>query len=157
MASFSTILNGLKSSLSLAGQLCSRMSLLPAPTTTAVNSKRNVIYFSHSQGKFRSNRAVLKRFYRLNWGAWIRPRAGRHKHLWRKPYYIRWWAKQHVFCTDEQNKVLDQMVSARYKIPNYFVDDPYEPYQKRNNLVYVPLGKTRIGSSYIDIINDGAN
>ena len=49
------------------------------------------------------------------------------------------------------------MVSARYKIPNYFVDDPYEPYQKRNNLVYVPLGKTRIGSSYIDIINDGAN
>lgn len=119
-----------------------------------LQQQRNVIYFTHSQGKFRSNKAVLRRFYRLNWGAWIRPRAGRHKHLWRKPYYLRWWAKQHVFCTDEQNKVLEQMVSARYKKPTYFVDDPYEPYQKRHNLVYVPLGKNRISRSYMQALLD---
>ena len=118
------------------------------------SQQRNVIYYTHSRGKFRSNKAVLRRFYRLNWGAWIRPRAGRHKHLWRKPSYIRWWARQHVFCTYEQNKVLDQMVSARYKNPTYFVDDPYEPYQKRHDFAFVPMGKERVSSSYINIMND---
>ncbi|KAI7693166.1 hypothetical protein SSS_10469 [Sarcoptes scabiei] len=117
-----------------------------------LNQKRDVIYYTHSRGKFRSNRAVLKRFFRLNWGGWIRPRAGRHKHLWRKPSFLRWWGDQHVACTEEQNKVLDQMVSARYKKPNYFVDDIYEPYQKRNNLVYVPMGKERVSRSYIDVL-----
>ncbi len=116
--------------------------------------KRSVIYYSHSRGKFKSNKAVLQRFYRLNSGLWIRPRAGRHKHLWRKPFYIRWWAKQHVFCSEEQCKVLDQMVDAYYKTPTYFVDDPYEPYQKRHNFAFVPLGKEFIGSSYINILHE---
>ena len=141
-------------SFSLVFQLAnSRLNtFLSNPNPINLTSKRNVIYFTHSKGKFRSNKAVIHRFYRLNWGCWIRPRAGRHKHLWRKPYYIRWWAKQHVLCTDEQNKMLEQMVGARFKNPDYFVDDLYAPYQKRNNLVYVPLGKNSVSTSYINII-----
>lgn len=49
--------------------------------------------------------------------------------------------------------MLDQMVSAQYKAPTYFVDDPYEPYQKRNNFVFVPLGKDKVSTSYINIVN----
>ncbi|CAG2169728.1 unnamed protein product [Oppiella nova] len=118
----------------------------------AMMAKRCVIYCSHSSGRFKTNRAVVQRFYRLNWGAWIRPRAGRAKHLWSKPYHIKWWAKQHVFCTDEHNKVLDQMVGAYYKRPTYFVDDPYEPYQKRHDFPYVPLGKNSVTTSYINTL-----
>lgn len=138
--------------LNLANQLLARCVVAQNPVNT--NQERSVIYYTHSQGKFRSNKAVLGRFYRLNWGGWIRPRAGRHKHLWQKPFHIRWWAKQHVLCTEEQCKVLDQMVSKRLKEPNYFVDDPYEPYQKRNGLAYVPMGKNSVSTSYINIINE---
>ena len=46
------------------------------------------------------------------------------------------------------------MVSARYKNPTYFVDDPYEPYQKRHDFAFVPMGKERVSSSYINIMND---
>ncbi|KAJ6221657.1 hypothetical protein RDWZM_000202 [Blomia tropicalis] len=148
-----SFLRGIKQTISVAGQLVNRANLLAPVPSTNVLSHRSVIYFTHSKGKFRSNKAVLRRFYRLNWGAWIRPRAGRHKHLWRKPFYIRWWAKQHVFCTDEQNKVLDQMVAADMKRPKYFVDDPYAPYEKRrSDFRYVPLGKDRVTTSYINIL-----
>ena len=141
------------------GQVCNRFGLLNSLSLTQTQiqaqQQRSVIYYTHSKGKFRSNKAVTKRFFRLNWGAWIRPRAGRHKHLWKKPFHIRWWAKQHVFCTDEQNKVLDQMVSAKFKKPNYFVDDPYEPYQKRSkDFAFVPFGKLKDGKSYISILSD---
>lgn len=134
-----------------AGGLSGLLSVKPA--TDKVVQTRSVIYYTHSKGKFRTNRAVYHRFYRLNWGGWIRTRAGRHKHLWRKPHYIRWWAKQHVFCTEEQNKVLDQMVGAGLKKPKYFVDDPYAPYERRHGLVYVPMGKDRVNKSYINIIH----
>lgn len=139
-------------SFQLTKNVWGNLNLLAVKSSEKLEQNRSVIYFTHSKGGFRSNKAVLRRFYRLNWGGWIRTRAGRHKHLWRKPYYIRWWAKQHVFCTEEQNKVLDQMVAAKVKAPKYFVDDPYVPYERRHGLVYVPMGKNCVSKSYMAIL-----
>ncbi|XP_054167066.1 39S ribosomal protein L35, mitochondrial-like [Oppia nitens] len=130
-------------------------------TSEQLVPKRTVIYYNRATGNFRTNRAVTQRFYRLNWGAWIRPRAGRHKHLWQKPYWIKWWAKQHVFCSDEHNKMLDQMVDSYYKRPTYLSgptgDDPYEPYHKRHNFAFVPLGRNSVSTSYINTLYEYKN
>lgn len=121
--------------------------------TNALNQERSVIYYTHSKAKLRSVRAVLQRFYRLNWGAWIRPRAGRHKRKWKKTFDLHWWSRQHVFCSKEQCEQLDKMTSAYYKQPKYFIDDPYEPYEKRNNFPFVPLGRKKLSVSYYKTIN----
>lgn len=92
---------------------------------------RTVIKFSLRKGKRKSNKAVLKRFFRLHWGGWIRTKAGRHKRLWRKSGKNRLRLKQHVFCTTTQSYLLDKMVTKYWRTPKYYVDDPYTPYHSR--------------------------
>lgn len=38
---------------------------------------------------------------------------------------------QHVFCNAVQSRMLDTMVSRYWRRPKYYIENPYEPYHKR--------------------------
>lgn len=100
----------------------------------AINNQqqvRTVTKFSLKKGKRKSVRAVLKRFYRLDWGMWIRTRSGRHKKIWKKTHKLRRKLRQHVFTNSTQSWLLDKMVTKFWRRPKYYVDDPYAPYHRR--------------------------
>lgn len=44
--------------------------------------------------------------------------------------------RQHVFCNATQSYLLDKMVGSYWRKPKYYVDDPYEPYHKREDFAY---------------------
>lgn len=96
------------------------------------NITRTVTKFSLKKGRRKTVKTVLKRFYRLNWGGWIRTIAGRHKHLWRKSKRRKARLQQHVLCNGQQSYLLDKMVNAYWRKPKYYVDDPYAPYHNRD-------------------------
>lgn len=109
------------------------------PFTPLVEQVRTKIRYSCARGKPKTVKSVPARFYRLHWGAWIRTRAGRSKRLWRKNPDRRYRLRQHVFCNKTQSKLLDRMVTRFWRRPKYYVDDPYEPYHKRQNFdMYYP-------------------
>lgn len=92
---------------------------------------RTVTKFSLKKGKRKTVKAALKRFYRLDWGGWIRPKVGRNKKLWKKSLAQKRRLRQHVFCNSTQSTMLDKMVTKFWKRPKYYVEDPYRPYHTR--------------------------
>nr|CAH7745665.1 unnamed protein product [Callosobruchus chinensis] len=104
--------------------------LLPLPQI-ATESTRTVTKFSWRKGKRKTVKTVLKRFYRLNWGIWIRTKCGRHKKLWKKTSQRKRRLRQHVFCNSTQSWLLDKMVGPHWQKPKHYVEDPYEPYHTR--------------------------
>ncbi|KAK6185606.1 hypothetical protein SNE40_007804 [Patella caerulea] len=102
---------------------------------------RTKIRFSMKKGKPKTVKAVVQRFYRLDWGAWIRTRSGRGKKLWRKSPARKYRLRQHVFCTKNQSKLLSAMVTNYWKRPRHYADDPYAPYHKRTNFNETPVQK----------------
>ncbi|XP_067656915.1 large ribosomal subunit protein bL35m-like [Haliotis asinina] len=102
-----------------------------SPTSVA---KRNKVYYSKRKGKPKTIKAVTNRFYRLDWGIWIRTQSGRHKRIWKKSHTRRYLSRQHLFCNRQQSKLLDKMTTEYWHRPRHYVDDPYAPYQKRTNL-----------------------
>lgn len=107
-------------------------SLLRTSTPILISSRTKISY-SLKTGKSKTVKPVVRRFLRLDWGIWIRPRAGRAKKLWTKSQGRRYRLKQHVFCNKQQSKMLDDMVTDYWKKPRHYVDDPYGPYQRRVN------------------------
>lgn len=97
---------------------------------------RTLVKYSWGKGKRKSVNAVLKRFYRLHWGGWIRTKCGRGKKLWKKRSPQRRRLRQHVFCNATQSTLLDKMVGKYWTKPKYYVDDIYEPYHTRDEFVY---------------------
>ncbi|XP_048746174.2 39S ribosomal protein L35, mitochondrial-like [Ostrea edulis] len=110
----------------------SQRSLLEAcqPFKTTIRTK---IRYS-KLNKDKTARPVIRRFYRLDWGAWIRTKCGRGKKRFRKSTERKRRLDQHVFCNKQQNKLLDQLVTPFWRKKMYFVDSPYEPYQKRHHI-----------------------
>lgn len=100
------------------------------------NITRNVIKFSIRKGKRKSVKAVTTRFYRLNWGGWIRTKAGRAKKLWKKTTNRKVRLRQHVFCNGQQSYLLDKMVGPYWRKPRYYVDDIYNPYHTREEFFH---------------------
>lgn len=92
---------------------------------------RSVTKFSLKKGKRKTVKAVIKRFFRLHWGGWIRTKIGRHKKLWKKSSANKRRLRQHVFCNSTQNTLLDKMVTKYWKRPKHYVEDPYAPYHTR--------------------------
>lgn len=92
---------------------------------------RTVTKFSLKSGKRKTVKAVVKRFFRLHWGGWIRTKIGKHKKMWKKSPPQKRRLRQHVFCNGTQNKLLDKMVTRFWKKPKYYVEDPYAPYHTR--------------------------
>ncbi|XP_014280074.1 large ribosomal subunit protein bL35m [Halyomorpha halys] len=110
---------------------------LKSPTTKVeFNQNRALTKFSLRKGKRKSVRAVVKRFYRLNWGIWIRTRCGRHKKLYKKSANRKRRLRQHVFTNATQSWLLDKMVTRYWRKPRFYVDDPYEPYHKREEFIF---------------------
>nr|XP_022918519.1 39S ribosomal protein L35, mitochondrial [Onthophagus taurus] len=95
------------------------------------NITRSVTKYSFKKGKRKAVKAVLKRFYRLDWGGWIRTKAGRNKRLWKKSPQRRRRLRQHVLCNGQQSMLLDKMVGSFWRKPKFYVDDPYNPYHVR--------------------------
>ncbi|CAG9769402.1 unnamed protein product [Ceutorhynchus assimilis] len=107
--------------------------LVNNPTFNAVpiTNIRTITKYSMRKGKRKTCSAVTARFYRLNWGIWIRRIAGCNKKLWKKSPPRRRRLRQHVFCNSTQSYMLDKMVNNFWRRPKYYVDDPYEPYHRR--------------------------
>jgi len=97
------------------------------------NQTRSVVKFSIGKGKRKTVKAVVRRFYRLDWGIWIHPKSGRHRRLYRKGRLRRNRVRQHVFCNATQTKLLDRMTTRYWHKKKYWVDDPYENYHTRDN------------------------
>lgn len=118
----------------IASQKCEKLFL---NTILQANSQvRTVTKYSWAKGKRKSVRTVLKRFYRLHWGGWIRTICGRNKKLWKKSSSRKRRIKQHVFCNATQSTLLDKMVGEYWKKPKYYVDNPYECYHTREEFTY---------------------
>lgn len=96
---------------------------------------RTVIKFSMIKGKRKTVKPVLKRFKRLAWGIWIRTRTARFKRLWKKSQPQRYRKRQHVFVNATQSTLLDNMVTSYWRRPRHYINDPYEPYQSRENFL----------------------
>ncbi|XP_021705245.1 39S ribosomal protein L35, mitochondrial [Aedes aegypti] len=92
---------------------------------------RTVIKFSMRSGKRKSVKPVMKRFKRLDWGGWIRTKAGRHKHMWKKSAGRKRRLRQHVLVNSQQATLLDKMVTKYWKRPRHYINDPYTPYHTR--------------------------
>ncbi|XP_076371602.1 mitochondrial ribosomal protein L35 [Tachypleus tridentatus] len=119
--------------------LYGRSTILQSSICPALlQSSRSLIKFSLKKGKRKSVKAVVKRFYRLQSGVWIRTRAGKNKKLYKKSPRRKYRLRQHVFCNKTQSIMLDKMVAKYWKKPKYYVDDIYEPYHIRHNFPYVP-------------------
>ena len=89
------------------------------------------------------------RFYRLNWGGWIRARGGRGTKMWAKTGERMWWTKQHVLCSARQTEQLEQMFEQKFRKKTFFVDDPYEDYEERNDHEFLPYGHRPYSYSYL--------
>nr|CAG4650636.1 EOG090X0J5E [Sida crystallina] len=96
-----------------------------------IQQNRTVTKWSLRKGKRKCVKAVPARFFRLSWGAWIRPIVGRNKKRWVKPAKRLNRAKQHVFCNATQSTMLDKMVTKFWRKRRFYVDDIYEPYHQR--------------------------
>ena len=121
------------------------LNLLPIQT-------RSIIYYDRNTGKRHTCRDSVKRFFRLRWGGWIRTRAGGKRKLWRKPWYMRWYNRQHILCTEEESKMLERLIAGKYKRARYFIDDIYEPYHQRSEFDVCPEGQLRLSHSYIKMM-----
>ncbi|KAH0950213.1 hypothetical protein HN011_005887 [Eciton burchellii] len=108
---------------------------LAVPVQSTIVPVRTQTKATMSKGKRATVKAVLKRFYRLHWGIWIRTKSGRFRHLWRKSAKRKKRLRQHVFCNATQSNLLDKMVSPYWRRRHYYVDDPYEPYHEREEFV----------------------
>lgn len=106
------------------------------------------VYVGYYDDKRHNDPRALDRFYRLNWGGWIRARGGRGRGMWRKTGNKMWWTKQHVLCNAHQSEQLEKMFEQKYRKKTFFVDDPYEIYEKRN-LEFLPIGHRPFSYSYI--------
>nr|CAG4641357.1 EOG090X0J5E [Eulimnadia texana] len=132
---FST--QSLKPSLTLAAaREPPKTNVNAAPPTEMIfeeNSvpSRTVTKWSLSKGKRKSVKAVVKRFYRLEWGAWIRTLAGRNKKKWRKTGKRLNRGKKHLFVNATQSTLLDKMVTKFWRRRRFYIEDPYEPYHSR--------------------------
>lgn len=111
-------------------------SFLQPVSKCSVESQRSLTKFSLQSGKRKTVKAVLKRFYRLDWGIWIHGKCGRNKKLYKKSASRKRRLRQHVFTNATQSWLLDSMVTRYWRKPKYYVDDPYEPYHKREEFAY---------------------
>nr|SVE84020.1 EOG090X0J5E [Daphnia pulex] len=87
--------------------------------------------WSLKKGKRKTVKAVVSRFYRLGWGAWIRPMVGHSKRHWSKTAKRKIRGEKHVFCNATQSTLLDKMVTKYWRKRRFYVDDIYESYHQR--------------------------
>jgi len=87
-----------------------------------------VTLYDIQDGKRKSLSAVVMRFKRLDWGAWIRPKSGRAKKLWKKSFTQLNVNEKHVFVKKYHKKRFDRAVTGDFKEVRHIPDDPYKVY-----------------------------
>jgi len=87
-----------------------------------------VTLYDWKDGERKNLDAVVARFKRLDWGAWIRPRAGRDKKRWKKAQTELVEMEKHVFCKPHHKRRFDRAVSMEIKDVRHIPDDPYKVY-----------------------------
>lgn len=110
-------------------------------TSTAVKSpllvpSRTFIKYDNNEGRKISDPDVLERFYRLTWGGWIKKKMGTNKRVWKMSHRRYRRKDQHVLVSKRYSNMFDRMVTQYYRQPTYFINDPYEPYNKRHDLTH---------------------
>ncbi|KAI5645667.1 ribosomal protein l35 domain-containing protein [Phthorimaea operculella] len=123
--------NGLPNVGVPSGSLSNNKQILDLSKNLSPVPVRTVTKFSLKKGKRKTVKAAVKRFFRLHWGGWIRPKVGRKKRLWTKSQNRKRRLRQHVFCNSTQSTLLDKMVTKFWKKPKHYVEDPYAPYHTR--------------------------
>merc|ERR1711946_2590 len=80
VSQFSSSVNSLLgfNRINIGTSLSSLVPMLTARSPT-IDQTRSVTKWSLNKGKRKSSKAVTERFFRLEWGAWIRPIVGRQK------------------------------------------------------------------------------
>lgn len=131
-----TSTNSLCSPDALKHLRCLPQQITPIGLSTQLESVpvRTVTKHSIHKDKRKSVKAVIRRFYRLHWGGWIRTRCGRHKKMHKKSSNLKHRLRQHVLVNSTQSHLLDKMVTKFWKRPKYYIDDLYEPYHQRTYL-----------------------
>lgn len=127
--------------------------LLHKPTFTEYDKNPGdpyqTVYVGYYDDKRHNEPRALERFYRLNWGGWIRARGGRSVKSWQKTGDRMWWTKQHILCNRTQSEQLEKMFEQKYRKKKYFVDDYYEDYEERYDHEFLPTGHAPYSYSYI--------
>ncbi|CAL8107604.1 unnamed protein product [Calicophoron daubneyi] len=99
---------------------------------------REVKHYYAADGEYNPPvQEVIDRFKRLRWGAYIHPRSGRHRHLYRRSEAARAKLGEHILTNRATSFLLDNLVNAEWRRPKYYPEDIYEPYHKRTG---VPWG-----------------
>ncbi|KAK2581065.1 hypothetical protein KPH14_006108 [Odynerus spinipes] len=120
----------------LASAILPRGSILSSVQDTSIVPSRNLTKFSLSKGKRKTVKTVIKRFYRLHWGIWLRRYSAHNKHMWKKSNGRKRRLRQHVFTNATQSWLLDTMVTKFWRRPRFYIDDPYNPYHQREEFMY---------------------
>lgn len=108
-----------------------RSAFLEAPSFHVPS--RGFMHATRFHGLKATDSEVPKRFFRLDWGGWIKRLQGAHKRVWKMSRRRRLQKELHFFVEKTNSKKFDRMVTREYRTPKFFVDDIYEPYQKRND------------------------
>lgn len=124
--------------------------LQSSPGAYLVQPKRTIIKYSMGKGKKKSVTAIADRFYRFNSGLWLRCRAGRDKKLWRKSPQRKRRIKQFVFCSGNQSKKLDKMVTSYWRRQKHIPEDPFHPFEYRNWYGY----RKHPGNQYVNYMHE---
>ncbi|KAI4497863.1 hypothetical protein M0802_006979 [Mischocyttarus mexicanus] len=121
---------------SLIGAVTKNGNILSSVQDTTIIPKRTVIKFSMRKGKRKTVKTVLKRFYRLHWGIWIRRYSAHSKRQWSKTERRKRRLRQHIFVNGQQSWLLDKMVTKFWRRKRFYVDDPYNPYHQREEFLH---------------------
>jgi len=89
-----------------------------------------VTLYDMHDGERKSLPAVVARFKRLDWGQWIRPRAGRYKKHWKKSRIQLINNEKHVFVMPWHKRRFDRAVTSDIKEIRHIPDDPYKVYNE---------------------------
>ncbi|TRY70432.1 hypothetical protein TCAL_09297 [Tigriopus californicus] len=86
--------------------------------------------FDRQDGERKSMVEAEKRFKRLDWGVYIRPRAGRNQLRYKRSARSIWNREQHVFCAKYHISLLNRMISPEVKAKRFLPEDIYEKYNR---------------------------
>jgi len=89
-----------------------------------------VVLYDMQDGERKMLPAVVARFKRLDWGQWIRPRAGRYKKLWKKSRTQLVNNEKHVFVKGYHKRRFDRAVTMEIKDIRHIPEDPYKVYNE---------------------------
>lgn len=113
--------------------------------SVCLNQIRTRTTCSRQEGKEKSVKTAMQRYFRLNERIWIRAQPGYHHRLYLKPPEKRFALQQAVLLKRTESKMVERMAGRYFKklkIEN-FVDPPFVYYHPYMNKVNEIAGKAK--------------